>query len=859
MKEYFKKLNKTTNIYLDLILSIVIASGLAIIDYFDLISKIFYLFLQPYFVVLFVAALLIVILGILYVRPFSQLKIRSITSLDLFFIRIELGFLFYLILSILLCSCNWLKTGLLVGLIVCIFIFILVRFIFFIKALKCVVNNETRIIDLKKVFENCFPEDNSLPVFIDEKDVDYDLLDRQSIINKLVSSIKNYNTEGSYVIGLAGHWGSGKTTVINNAKAIIKKESKKTIIIDEFDPWLYENQEALLVAMVETIMKEAGIKYSYKNLKKVCNIIKEVIGLTKDGEKFSKAFSLIAHKDSSYVETIKDKINDFLTLNDKYVVVIIDNIERATAENVIFLFKLIGTLFDLKRITYILSYDKERLDTIFKDVNKIDCHYIEKIIQQEIAVPTIQNSKRSEIYSACFCNMLEYYGVNQSDIPSFNFIFEFLKNEIKDLRTFKRLINSTFAVVFTEDNYLYKPDLLALEIIRFYDSELYYTIHKNRKFFISHDTILEGQLYVSFRKEKYNQEGKEFFTKMLSARSDGIKNLLSIIFPYVNRFLKNDDLIPKDYFGDPQYSTIQTNGRVCSAKFFDLYFCYGANEYLAIKEDVNEFVDICNSKTQLTDQLLSERLLKINYDFQEEWFSILQFHLSEIKEDNLLVIIKFLTNNIDSLDDAGVFLSVNALQRVTYIIFNVLKSCSDANFNSYLQFIDKSYNRLLLLEHLYSHFDKAIDKGKFDAKLQKLKQSYENMCEDIITKNINIYDSDNYRIKSIWALARYLKKHTELISLQDYIANVLNEKTIFRLLGDIITESISNTYNYYISEESYALLFGAKDIGELVTTTEAITDSQKFVKEIYWNYINGTENEFGEKVLSYLQPVRYRL
>lgn len=857
MKQYFKQIIKLSNPVISIIISIVIASILVIIDYFNLISKFFILFKEPYVIFLFVSVVLILMLCVLYIRPLSQFKIKSVTSLDLILMRLELSLLLYLISSLAFCGYSWLKTGLLVGIIICLFICLLIRFILFIKALKQAAETENRIIDLKRVFENDFPKGNSLPIFVDEKDVDYDLLDRQSIINKLVSSIKNYNTEGSYVIGLVGSWGSGKTTIINNTKAIIEKENNKTIVIDEFDPWLYENQDALLTAMIETIMKESGIKYSFRNLKKVCNIIKEVIGLTKDGEIFSKAFSLIAPNDNNYVASIKEKINNFLTLNDRYVVVIIDNIERATADNVIFLFKLIGTLFDLKRITYVLSYDKERLNKIFDDTKKIDCHYIEKIIQQEISVPTIQNDKCSNIYSTCLSNLLEYYNVEQSDIPSFKFIFNFLVNEIKDLRTFKRLINSTFPIVFTEDNYLYKPDLLALEIIRFYDSELYYAIHKNREFFISHDRILDG--YYSFVSRIFNEEGKEFFKNLLSDRSKSIKDLLASVFPFVNRFLKDEDLIPENSYGDSKYQIIQLNGKACSAKFFDLYFCYGANEYLAIKEDVKDFVNICNSNTKLTEQLLSERFLKINYDFQEEWLTILQYHLSEIKNDELLAIIKFLTIHIDRFDNSGVFLSVNASQRITYILFNVLKSFPDKYFDLYLEYTDKRYNRLILLEHLCTHFERDSDVDNSSSKLDKLKKLYESMCLEIITQNINLYDDDKYIIKNIWALERYLKAHTELKSIKDYITSVLSGKTIFRILGDIIIESVSGTHNYYISKETYEMLFADLDIEKLVNNTEALSDSQSFVKEVYLNYIHGEENIWGEKALSYTQPVRYRL
>ena len=57
----------------------------------------------------------------------------------------------------------------------------------------------------------------------------------------------------------------------------------------------------------------------------------------------------------------------------------IDNIDRADADNVLFLFKLIGTVFDLPNIVYVLAYDPKRIEEIFSDTNKINPQYTEKI------------------------------------------------------------------------------------------------------------------------------------------------------------------------------------------------------------------------------------------------------------------------------------------------------------------------------------------------------------------------------------------------------------------------------------------------------------------------------------------------
>lgn len=80
------------------------------------------------------------------------------------------------------------------------------------------------------------------------------------------------------------------------------------------------------------------------------------------------------------------------------------------SDNVLFLLTLIGTLFKLRNITYIVAYDKNRLKKVFR-TGKIDSKYIEKIISQEIIVPKIHVSDKQYVFYSCLKNCIygNYY------------------------------------------------------------------------------------------------------------------------------------------------------------------------------------------------------------------------------------------------------------------------------------------------------------------------------------------------------------------------------------------------------------------------------------------------------------------
>lgn len=75
---------------------------------------------------------------------------------------------------------------------------------------------------------------------------------------------------------------------------------------------------------------------------------------------------------------LKKIINAYLKNNNKKILFIIDNIERADKENIIFLFKLINNILNFDNTFYLLSFDDERMRKIFDKDLKIDFEYLKK-------------------------------------------------------------------------------------------------------------------------------------------------------------------------------------------------------------------------------------------------------------------------------------------------------------------------------------------------------------------------------------------------------------------------------------------------------------------------------------------------
>jgi len=235
--------------------------------------------------------------------------------------------------------------------------------------------SDDELVTLYDIYKNDFTIDKN--IVVEEKAATYDLLNRELIINELKDAMILEHGENAFTIGVEGEWGSGKTTLINLALDRIKhKDNEHVKIISDFDPWIFGSNESLLEGLYEEILKCIGVKY---NSFKFRQDIKKLISIVANASKETWIDKLFDdHFGYSDLKQMKNDLTKILIRENAVIVIVLDNLDRMDSENVLFLFKLIGTVFDLPHINYVLSYDDKRLDDIFSESLKINPKYKEK-------------------------------------------------------------------------------------------------------------------------------------------------------------------------------------------------------------------------------------------------------------------------------------------------------------------------------------------------------------------------------------------------------------------------------------------------------------------------------------------------
>lgn len=836
--DYLRNLWKRDFFVNIVIWSILIYLAIFFIDKYNLISKLIEIITS---VSVGLIVLLIVIICISRLNLIDAYKIKSINIID----RIAgIGFLvaFLCLINTILFKGELYKFGLEI-----------ILMIVSLKLLKdkrdCYQNiilrrkNEySSLIDLKDLYNNDIIDNKVKYLLIDENDVDYDFLHRDIIIEHIYNSILNVKADNSFVIGINGAWGSGKTTTVNIVKEKIKNNiNNKDLILNDFNPWIYDNPQNMMVGLLKSILNEADITSNPLEHEK---IFKSLINVIFKKAGFDDTFVNNFFYNLDTVEKIKDELDDFLEFNQKRVVLFVDNLERAEADNIIFLFKLIGQVFDLKRITYVIIYDEDRLKDIFSDKLKIDYHYIEKIIQQNISIPPIQQELLWNVCRVCIEKLLIFYG--EKNLDEYRLIVNLIVSEVKDLRMLKRFLNTVVTETFAVLHYLSKYTLFALNTIKFFDENLYYNIYQNKRYFITTDKIYDmNTRYMDINKKENNEKAKDLFDELIKNKNKEYQEILSNMFIAVKRYLSGQDII-NDRYEDIDYDLIRINKSIYSGMYFDIYFSQSENEFLEIDKDIDDFIECINyiKDENLLYEFIRQKIISINIKYGISEYLWIDKFLSHIRKNinhSECLIVKALYENILELNDDMKAFEVSSKDKVKYFIARYLKKCALEKFNKIVDLMKNDYKKLNIIYNIRYLFNNisSYDELKIldiNFKVLIINNVFDNLCKNILLRKINLYEDKYYSKNNVFILL-------DNINDEFYLKKIVNKNTIYRLLRDLTYEVISSSegYGYYIDNrlfEEYIVNKMDTDIEQYLQINPPKTECEIFLKDLYYTHKN---------------------
>ena len=671
--------------------------------------------------------------------------------------------------------------------------------------------------------------------------VSEDLLKRGSFSKLLAETLAKLNKDDTFTVGVFGKWGSGKTSVVKMMLNELDKqqasldEGQKTIVV-HFEPWNFTDTNQLLNQFFARLSNEFKQKDDDK-LKSIGNALEEYskaftlaelipdIGFWSKiisflGENAAKAVGRYLKKDldSEDIQKQKEKVINLLKEQSCKILVVIDDIDRLSNEQIRYVFQLVTSVAKFPNTIYLLVFDKDIVVKALEQVQEGSGEdYLEKVIQMPIQIPDINRSTLRNILLYRLDEILKRHSdANFVDTRWRNIYTYCIDPFINNIRDINRLCNSVEFKLTAISGEVDFTDMVALTALEIGMPPIYSWVKNNR-------CVLTGdldQFHLSFTNRK-PQEWYEIYENELSEISPNSQfsvstkkdveialRCLSYIFPHFGQKIgKTHEVFSQD--------VLRKNNQVAHPEKFDRYFNLTPDYIEVKKSEVTAVIETMNSD-EIVELLLSKDKKEISYEFIEEIRAVVE----NIPTERAKVLIEAFLEVTPQLktEQGKNALSLNTSDLAIYSIYDliekilvddrkqyVMEIIHKANCNqltslaSIINLLELAYGRLSANGQERSGFAKILSLED----LSDVESAFMNRTKELLK------EKSLFHLKR-WRMVLHLMENFDPEFTSEYVSSELSkdenvlrfiESSVARWIGHGVTYEVNNEYTRYLTKE----------------------------------------------------------
>lgn len=349
-----------------------------------------------------------------------------------------------------------------------------------------------------------------------------DLLGYRSVASSLVVDLEGMRlNHGSFSVGITGEWGMGKSSFFNILINEIKQHNR--CLVFHFNPRSSANIHDIqqdffdgfssVLAPYHSGVHRVMIKYQAALQILDNNFFTRIIG----------AFSSLT------AETGKAYINDIIWATGKRIYVLIDDLDRLTASEIIEVMKLIDRNAGFVNTVFITAYDKKYVNDVLRNHlgQSGDTDFSDKYFSHEMSLP-IQSK---DVLSDFAKRLIIRKGLDSRDeaLISDEFVRQWeeigllIVNHLRTLRNIKRYMNILLTRYVKVRNDVVFKDFALLTLLRYKDINVYHALVEGKLI------AQGGPMYDNTDKALYLK--KDYETELNSIASwAASKDILEVLF-----------------------------------------------------------------------------------------------------------------------------------------------------------------------------------------------------------------------------------------------------------------------------------------------------------------------------------------
>lgn len=309
-------------------------------------------------------------------------------------------------------------------------------------------------------------------------------------VDTLYQRIIERKTTTALSIGINARWGDGKSSFINLMEEKFLQNKDRFIVI-RFNP-RYSANDTIQSAFFENFYSELSkydsrFKSSFKDYLRVIDVMA-------DNKYLSALFntSTLFNRDSE-----KSKINEAIKRLKKRIIIIIEDLDRLTGNEIVEVFKLIDGNAAFDNLIFISAYDKRRINALLEITDEWTA-FSDKFFTWERPLPLRSSQLLLDFLIPNLTSGLTFKNeeleeINSSIIANSSFFTYYLKN-LRDVKRYINLVKPSLGRIYKEVKI---RDFLLIELVRYsYPDEhraLYeQNSHKDSETNFERKIIIEG-------------------------------------------------------------------------------------------------------------------------------------------------------------------------------------------------------------------------------------------------------------------------------------------------------------------------------------------------------------------------------
>jgi predicted KAP-like P-loop ATPase len=505
-----------------------------------------------------------------------------------------------------------------------------------------------------------------------------DRLGRTTFAQALAKALAGFSAGDSFVVGIHGKWGSGKSSIFNLLVEQIDKDNAtkpqgEKLFVMRFNPWNFSDQNQLVFQFLRQFRAHLkGHQREFKDLFASLDDYAEALAPPLELMPYGHLVSSSLKAGAKGAQKILGSPKDVNALFDEIAtkarklkrrtVILIDDIDRLTAAETRQIFQLVKLTAKFPYVVYVLAFDRQAVAKALEEFGfESGEAYLEKIVQVSFDIPPISEASLTTFVTTSIDEILKAYEPAHFDLTRFGNLFHGgFRKLFTSLRDVRRFVNSLEFGLGLIGRELNAVDFIGIEAVRIFYPSTFEVIRTNKEVFAGH----VNRLLEHSGSEKYAAQVNQLLNPNGELTED-LKDILIELFP------KLTYAYGRNVYGHAWETEWEKTYRISTTRYFEAYFGLVLAESEISIQEVTTFITTSESQTRL------ERILAdwTKNGKLKNAIESLRYRLGEVPKENLHnVFAALLTAGELASDKGAVFAGqIPEYWGVRWAIFDVLE------------------------------------------------------------------------------------------------------------------------------------------------------------------------------------------